>query len=119
MRTQTTIRERVILRVQISARHCDVPQDVMERTEVQVASLSKYSPRATAADVVYMEEKLTKVAEVIIHIDGGEPVVARGQGAEFRSALDEVIDRLSRRLRRQRERRTNHKAPPLGEGVGG
>jgi ribosomal subunit interface protein len=104
--------------VQIAARHCDVPADVLERTEAQVASLSKYSPRASAADVVFTEEKLTRIAEVIVHIDGGEPVVARGEGSEFRTALDQVIDRLSRRLRRQRERRTDHKAPPLG-GVGG
>jgi len=104
--------------VQISARHCDVPADVLERTEALVASLAKYSPRASAAEVVYMEEKLTRIAEVIMHIDGGEPVVARGEGDEFRTALDQVMDRMSRQLRRQRERRTNHKAPPLG-GVGG
>jgi ribosomal subunit interface protein len=103
--------------VQISARHCDVPNDVLERTEEQVASLAKYSPKASAVDVVYLEEKLTKVAEVIVHIDGGEPVVARGEGMEFRTALDQVVDRASRRLRKQRERRTNHKAPPLGEGI--
>ena len=105
------------MRVQITARHCELPQDVRERTEELMSSLSKYSPRASAADVVYLEEKLVKVAEVIVHIDGGEPVVARGQGDDFRSALDEMVDHVSRRLRRQRERRTDHKAPPLGEGV--
>lgn len=113
------MRKRNDLRVQITARHCDVPRDVLERTEDQVSSLSKYSPRASAADVVYLEERLTKVAEIIMHIDGGEPVVARGEGAEFRTALDQVVDRVSRRLRKQRERRTDHKAPPLGEGVEG
>jgi ribosomal subunit interface protein len=107
------------LRVQITARHCEVPSEVIERTEEQVAALSKYSPKASAADVVFMEEKLTKVAEIIVHIDGGEPVVARGEGDEFRIALDQVVEHVSRRLRRQRERRTDHKAPPLGEGVGG
>jgi ribosomal subunit interface protein len=94
-----------------------VPDDVRERTEAQVQALSKYSPRASAADVVYMEEKLLKIAEILVHIDGGEPVVARGEGHEFRTALDEMIERISRRLRRQRERRTDHKAPPLGKGV--
>ena len=95
-----------------------MPGDVRERTEVQVASLSKYSPRASAADVVYTEEKLDKLVEVIIHIDGGEPVVATGRGSEFRSALDEVIERASRMLRRQRERRTDHKAPARRERAG-
>jgi len=105
------------LRVQITARHCEVPEDVLERTESQVQALTKYSPRASAADVVYTEEKLTKTAEIIMHIHGGEPVVAQGEGSEFRSALDEMIERISRRLRRQRERRTDHKAPPLGKGI--
>ena len=105
------------MRVQITARHCEVPDDVLERTEAQVQALEKYHPRASAADVVFMEEKLVKIAEVIVHVHGGEPIVARGEGEEFRSALDVMIERISRRLRRQRERRTDHKAPPLGEGV--
>ena len=107
------------MRVQITARHCEVPKDVMVRTEAQVSALSKYSPRASAADVIYSEQKLTKVAEIIMHIDGDEPVVAQGEGAEFRAALDQMIERVGRALRRQRERRTEHKAPPLGEVGGG
>lgn len=105
------------MKVQITARHCEVPREVLERTEEQVASLSKYSPRASHADVVYTEENLTKAAEVIVHIDGGEPIAARGEGTEFRTALDQVVNRVGRQLRKQRERRTDHKAPPLGEGA--
>jgi ribosomal subunit interface protein len=104
------------MRVQITARHCEVPSDVLERTESVISGLTRYEPRASAGDVVYSEEKLTKKVEVLIHIDREEPVVAHGEGSEFRSALDEVVDRLSRRLRRLRERRRDHQAPPLSEG---
>ena len=83
-----------------------------------MASLSKYQPRASAADVVYTEEKLDKLVEIIIHIDGSEPVVASGRSMEFRAALDQMIDRASRMLRRQRERRTDHKAPASRERAG-
>jgi ribosomal subunit interface protein len=106
------------VRVQITGRHCEVPADVRERTESQVASLSKYSPRASAADVGYTEEKLDKLVEVIVHIDGGEPVVAHGRDPEFRTALDQVIERASRMLRKQRELRTDHHAPPRRERAG-
>lgn len=106
------------MRVQITGRHTEVPADIRERTEAQVASLSKYSPRASAADVVFTEEKLDKVVEVIIHIDGGEPVVASGRDTEFRGALDQVVERASRMLRKQRERRTDHKAPAGRERAG-
>jgi ribosomal subunit interface protein len=103
------------LRVQITARHCEIPADIRERTEVQVASLGKYSPRASAADVVYTEEKLDKVVEVIVHVDGGEPVVATGRDADYRTALDQVVERAGRMMRKQRERRTDHQGPPRSE----
>ena len=106
------------MRVQITGRHCDVPADIRERTEDQVASLSKYEPRASAADVVYTEEKLDKLVEVIVHIDGSDPVIATGRDTEFRTALDQVIERASRMLRKQRERRTDHKAPARRERAG-
>jgi ribosomal subunit interface protein len=108
-----------VVRVQITERHCDVPADVLERTRDQIESLAKYEQRATSAEVVYVEEKHARKVEVIIHVDGAEAVVAHGDGTEFRSALDQVVDRLRRMLRRQRKRRRDHQAPPLDEGIGG
>ena len=106
------------MRVQITERHCRVPRDVTERAEVRVASLAKYSPRASHAEVVFTEENVDRIVEVVMHIDGGEPVVARADDLEFRAALDKVVDRLARRLRRQRERRKDHQAPPRRDRVG-
>lgn len=104
--------------MQITTRHAEVPPEVLSRAESQVASLSKYSPRATAVDVVFFEENVEKLVEVIVHIDGDEPVFARGRGKEFRAALDQVVDRAARILRKHRERRTDHQAPPLWERAG-
>jgi ribosomal subunit interface protein len=100
------------LRVQITERHCEVPKETLARAEKRVAALAKYSPRVSSADVLFLEEKTTRTVEVIVHVDGEEPVVGRVEDGEFRSALDKVVDRLARRLRRQRERRTDHHAPP-------
>jgi len=104
------------VRVQVTERHCDVPDDVLDRTREQIEALAKYEARASSADVVYTEEKLTKNVEVRVHVDGSNPVVAHGDGSEFRSALDQVVDRLARQLRRQHDRRHDHQAPPLHEG---
>jgi len=106
------------VRVQITERHCEVPREARERAETHVAALAKYSPRATAADVVFMEENVERIVEVIVHIDGEEPVVARAEDTEFRGALDKVVDRLSRLLRDQRDLRKEHRAPPMGDRAG-
>jgi ribosomal subunit interface protein len=106
------------LRVQITERHCEVPGDTRERAEKSVASLAKYSPRATAAEVLFMEERVDRIVEVIVHIDGGDPVVARAEDTEFRAALDKVLDRIGRRLKKERELRTDHQAPPRRDRAG-
>lgn len=106
------------MKVIITERHCEVPQKVRDRTETQIAGLAKYERRATAAEVVYWDEKHTRKVEVIVHIDGAEHVVGRGEGGDFRSALDQVVDRLRRMLSERRERRRDHQAPPLSEGTG-
>ena len=105
------------MRIQITERHCNVPSNVLERTEEQLAALEKYDPRASSADVVYEEEKHVKKTEIIVHIDGVEPVIASGQAPEFRTSLDQALDRLRRQLRKQRKRRREHQAPPTSERV--
>lgn len=102
------------MEVRITERRCTVPAEVLERTRVRIGSLARYQPRASTAEVVFSEEKLATKVEVIVSIDGADPVLATGEASDFRSALDRVVDRLSRRLRRQRQRRRDHKAPPLG-----
>jgi ribosomal subunit interface protein len=103
------------LRVQIAQRHCDVPDDVLQRTEDLVEKLSKYEPHVGSAEVVYSEERHIKHIEVILHIDGAAPIVARADEREFRSALDKVLDKVTRMLKKHRGRRTDHQGPTLSE----
>jgi ribosomal subunit interface protein len=103
------------VRVQIAARHCEVPEPVLARTEQQVKKLAKYDPRVSAAEVVFEIEKHVKRVEGILSIDRDEPVVARGEGDDFRLAVDQLVDRLARMLRRRRSQQTDHHAPPLTE----
>ena len=96
------------MRVQISARHCEIPDTIRERTEEQLGKLSKYDPRLSGADVVFEVEKHLKKVESVVKVDREEPVVASGEGAEFREALDQMVDRLSRMLRRRRKQQKDY-----------
>lgn len=105
------------MRVKIAARHCEIPEAVRRRTEEQISGLVKFDLRVTGAEVVFEEVKRSRRVEVILSVDRSEPVVAHGEGEEFRTALDKVVDRLSRILKRQRARVVDHKGPPLSEGA--
>ena len=93
------------MRIQIAARHCEVPESVRSRTEEQLGKLSRYDPRLSGAEVVFEVEKHLKKVDAILKVEREEPVVAGGEGTEFREAVDQMVDRLSRMLRRRRKLR--------------
>jgi len=99
------------MRVQIAARHCEVPEAVRDRTEEQLGKLSRYEPRLSGAEVVFAVEKHLKKVDGILKVDREEPVVAGGEGMEFREAVDQMVDRLSRMLRRRRKQKKDYHRP--------
>jgi len=103
------------MRVQIAARHCEVPEPVRDRTEEQIGKLSRYEPRLSGAEVVFEVEKHLKKVDAILKVDREEPVVASGEGVEFREALDQMVDRLSRILRRRRKQKKDYHRPSTPE----
>jgi ribosomal subunit interface protein len=103
------------MRVQIAARHCDVPESARVRVDEQMRKLSKYDPRVSAADIVFQVEKHTKKVEGILSVDRDEPMVASGHGDEFRTAIDQMADRLARMLRRRRSQIRDHQGPRISE----
>ncbi len=105
------------MRVQIAARHCDLPDSVRARTEELLEKLTRYEPRLSGAEVVFETEKHLKKVEAILSVDREEPVVAGGEGNEFREALDQMIDRLSRILRRKRSQKKDHHRKSFSEAI--
>ncbi len=99
------------MRIQIAARHCEVPTPVRDRTEEQLEKLSRYDPRLSGAEVVFETEKHLKKIEAILKVDREEPLVAGGEGTEFTEAVDQMVDRLSRMLRRRRSRKKDYHRP--------
>jgi hypothetical protein len=81
-----------VMRLQISTRHCDVPDSVRERVEERVPKLKKYDPRLAAAEVIFTEERHMKRVEGILS-----------------------TDRLGRALRRRRSQIRKHKGRGPGQ----
>ena len=99
------------MRVQIATRRCEVPTSIRDRTEEQLGKLSRYEPRLSGAEVVFEVEKHFKKVDAILKVDREEPVLASGEGMEFREAVDQMVDRLSRILRRRRKQMKDRNRP--------
>ncbi len=103
------------MRVQITARHCEISETVRERAESLMGRLTRYDRRVSAAEVVFDEERHTRKVEAIVSVDRDEPVVASGEGSDFVAALDQMADRLGKILRRRRAQVTDHQGRSLAE----
>lgn len=87
-----------------SSPQCTVPETVIQVAEEQFRRLRKYDPRLQRADLRFdIDHGLYRV-EARLTVTGAPLIVAHGTGESFRTAVDRIIDRLSRQLRRRRER---------------
>ena len=104
------------MNVTITARRCTLPDPVLRRTNDRIQKLARFEPRIIAAEVVYEFEHGVHKAEARVTIAGRPPAVARAEHqGSCGAALDRMVERLARRLRRGRKRRTDHRATPTAE----
>ncbi len=96
------------MHVTISARQCVVPGPVRRHTEERLRRLTRFEPRLHGAEVNFEVEGGVHRAEARVIVPGAPLMVARGQGATFRVAVDRATDRLRRRLKNKRGRLRNH-----------
>jgi ribosomal subunit interface protein len=103
------------MQVNITARHCNVPQGVRVAAEQRLQRLERYEPRVDNAIVEFDSDAGNKQVETRVFVKGSHSIIAHGTGDTFRTALDKALDRLTRQLRRRRERVRNHKSVKLSE----
>jgi ribosomal subunit interface protein len=94
-----------MMNVTISARHCEIPDSLRATTEQRISRLDRYNRRLAEAEVTYEVQRVGHGVEIRLGVEGEAPVVARGTGTDFRSALARGLERATRQLRRVRERR--------------
>ena len=101
------------MRTQITTRHCEISRTVRTQAEEMAARLEKFDPRITSVDIVFEEQKRHRSVEATVKADRVEPVHAEASSDDFRVAVDLLNDRLTRILRRRREKATDRK--PRGQ----
>jgi len=98
------------MQVIISARHFDVSQSLRELVEERFSRLERFEERIGRVEVTLLEEKNRYEVEGDLGIVGGGRVHAHAEEADFRTALDRVVDKLGRQLRKNRSRYKDHSA---------
>ena len=100
------------MQIIISARHFDPSDSLRELVEQRFSRLDRYEPGVIRAEITLLEEKNRCEVQALLSVERSGPIHARGEASDFRSALDQALDRASRQLRRHHARRRDHQAAP-------
>jgi ribosomal subunit interface protein len=98
----------------ISTRHTEVSDGIRSFVEEQFSRLDRFERRITRVEVTLLEEKNRKEVEARLSIARAGQIHAHAESADFRSAVDSVIAKLTRQLKRQRSRAKDHKPREKG-----
>ncbi len=96
----------------ITARHCEISDALKERARAVVERLGSIATRPIESAVVFDMEGSVQTAELRLHVARGEVLVARGEAADHRTALDRAEEKLRRQLERASTRPRRSRTPP-------
>jgi ribosomal subunit interface protein len=82
----------------ITARHCEVSDELRERARTVVERLGVLARRPIESAIVFDMEGGRHMAELRLHVARGELLVARGEGGDHRTALDRAEEKLRRQV---------------------
>lgn len=100
--------------VRITTRRVAVGDATVRRAEQRARKLGKHDPRLQTVSLLFAEDHGKVAVEARAEVPGIPTLVARSEGDSSRTALDRALEKLQRRLHRERKKRTEHHAPPAG-----
>ncbi len=86
------------MRTTVTARHCEIPDELKAHAETLVLKLAKAAHRPKSADVVFDTDHGQKVVEIQLHLPRGQVRIASAEAEDFRSALDRVVAKMRNQL---------------------
>jgi len=110
------------MNINVTGRHVDVTDAMRAYAEEKVSKLDKYLPDNSDTSIVLGVEKYRHKAEILINVNG-ILIQAQEETDEMYASIDKAIDKLSRRLKKYKEKlkskkgRGEEKLPPSPEPV--
>ena len=96
------------MNLNITFRHVDPSETTKSYATEKIGRLKRYFDGLVEGNVVLSQEKIRHLAEVTLQANGVR-LVAKDETVDFHSAIDNVVDKLERQLKRYKEKLKRHK----------
>lgn len=97
------------IHIEVSSRHGQVSDGMRDYAIRKVTKLSRFHDRLSSVQVVLEDPNGEREIEILAHVDSGRLLVAREQAGSFRASIDQLVDKMERQLKKDKERLKDHK----------
>ena len=95
------------MQINLSGHHVDLTTPLRDYVNSKMERLERHFDHVTDVHVVLGVEKLRHKAEATMHISGGD-IFAEAVEDNMYAAIDALVDKLDRQLKKHKEKITNH-----------
>lgn len=92
------------MRTTVTARHCEISDELRNRAEAVVGKVARLANRPHLAEVIFDTDHGDKVVELKLTLARGQVRIAKAEAADFRTALDRAADKIRNQLDKTEER---------------
>jgi ribosomal subunit interface protein len=101
-------RDREIL-IEVTSRHQNVSERTRSYVTEKAGKLTRFHNRLSRIQVVLDEAHDDFLVEMIAHVDRGATLVAKESAKGYRAAMDAILAKMERQLKKDSEKRKDHK----------
>ena len=97
------------VQIEVTSRHQHVSDKTRAFAIERAERLIRFNHRISRIQIILDEEHGAFLAEIIVHVDSRGPIFVKETSGGYRSALDGLLVKMERQLKKDKERRRNHK----------
>ena len=97
------------MQISVTFRHMEPNQSIKEYAEQKVSRVKKYIDNPLVANVILSKEKHRHIVDVSVKANG-YTIVGQEETGDVLSAIDLVMNKIERQIRKRKGKITNHKS---------
>ena len=96
------------MQISLTGHHVDITQALRSYVESKFERLERHFDHVTKIHVILSVEKLRQKAEATMHVNGAA-IFADCVEEDMYAAIDGLVDKLDRQVKKHKEKLTNHR----------
>ncbi len=95
------------MQISVTGHHIDITDALKNYVESKFERLERHIDHVTGVHVILCVEKIIKKAEATVQISGAK-LFAEDHQEDMYAAIDSLVDKLDRQVRKHKEKTANH-----------